>query len=84
MNVHHEMANAATGAELDLGVSTPHAREAVNTIDYDFISLASDALDGDGVAAEPRDESILLPRPGGAARDDRQHDDRKRAKNSEV
>jgi hypothetical protein len=70
MDVHREVADGAPGAQLDLGMPPPHAREAIYTVDDDCVSVASDAFNGNGVVAEARDETIPLFRLGGAAGDD--------------
>src|SRR5512141_1321490 len=70
MDIHHEVADRASGTELDLGVPPAHAREAIDAVDDDRVSSARDTLDGDGVVTEARDETIPLFRPGGAAGDD--------------
>jgi hypothetical protein len=67
MDVHHEVPNGAPGAELDLGVAPAHARESIHTVDDDLVSGASDALHGNRVVAEARDETIPLFRPGRSA-----------------
>src|SRR5689334_18946113 len=67
MNVHHEVTNRAARAKLDLGVAATHAREAVDTVNDHFISMASYALDGDRVVTKSRDEAVLLRRRGGPA-----------------
>jgi hypothetical protein len=72
MDVHHQVADGASGAELDLGVPPAHAREAIDTVDDDLVSPARYALDGDRVATQARDETIPLFRLGGAACDGRQ------------
>jgi hypothetical protein len=69
MDVHHELADDASWAELDLGMPPAHAREAIHTIDDDRVSAASYALHGDRVATEARDETISLFRLGRAACD---------------
>jgi hypothetical protein len=69
MDVHHEVADGASRAELDLGMSPAHAREAIHTVDDDLVSVASYALHGDRVATEARDETIPLFRLGRAACD---------------
>jgi hypothetical protein len=69
MDVHHEVVDGASGAELDLGMSPANAREAIHTIDDDRVSAASYALHGDRVATEARDEPIQLLWRGGAACD---------------
>jgi hypothetical protein len=67
MDVHHEVADGAPWAELDLGVPPAHAREAIHTVDDDLVSAASDTLHGNRVVTEARDETIPLFWAGGAA-----------------
>jgi hypothetical protein len=69
MDVHHQMADGASVAELDLSVPAAHARETIDTIDDDLVSAASYALDGDGIVPEASDETISLFGRGRSARD---------------
>jgi hypothetical protein len=78
MDVHHEVVDGASGAELDLGMSPAHAREAIHTIDDDRVSAASYALHGDRIATEPRDETIPVFRLARAACDGCQCGEEKR------
>jgi hypothetical protein len=67
MDVHHEVTDGASGAELDLGMAPAHTREAIDAVDDDLFSATSYALDGDRVATESHDETIPLFRLGRAA-----------------
>jgi hypothetical protein len=60
MDVHHEVADGAAGTELDLGVPAAHARESIDAVNDDFVSVTSYALDGDGVIPEAGDETVPL------------------------
>jgi hypothetical protein len=70
MDVHHEMTDRTSGAELDLGMPPAHAREAIDTVDDDSVSAAGDALHGDRVLTEESDETVPLFRLGWAARNE--------------
>jgi hypothetical protein len=72
MDVHHEAADGASGSELDFGMAPAHAWEAIHAVDDDLVSAASDALHGNRIATESRDEAIPLFRLAGPARDDSQ------------
>jgi hypothetical protein len=78
MDVHHEVADAASGAELDLGVPPSHAGEAIHPVDDGRVPSASDALHRDRVVTEARDEPIPLFRSGGAACDSCQRGEEER------
>jgi hypothetical protein len=69
MDVHHEVADGAPGTKLDLGVPPAHARKAIETVDDDFISATSNALNRDRVATEARDETVPLLWLGAACDD---------------
>jgi hypothetical protein len=64
MDVHHEVADGAARSELDLGVTAPYAREAIDAVDDDFVSATGYALDGNRVAAESGEEAVLSPGSG--------------------
>ena len=72
VNLHDEMPDAAVGAELDLGVPHAHARKPVDLIACLRVAAARDALDGEGVVAEARDEPVAFSGPGGAAGEEQQ------------
>jgi len=84
MDVHHEMPDVAGRAELDLGVPAAHAREAVDTVDDDLLSLARYALDRNSVVTEARDEAVLLLRTRGMAADGCESDEHDVSKSGEV
>jgi len=84
VNVHHQMPDGASGPELDLSVPATNSRKSIDSVDDDFISLASYALDGDGVVPESGEETVLLLRTTGTACDGHQQDHGESAETSEV
>jgi hypothetical protein len=69
MDIHRQVADGTSGAELDLGVPPANARKAVDTVNDDRVSAAGYALNGDRVATQARHEAISLFGPGRPACD---------------
>ena len=59
-DVHLEMRDGAVVGQANRGVPTTDAREAVDFVAHDLVAAARDALDGDGIVAEEREEAVLL------------------------
>jgi hypothetical protein len=75
VDVHHQMADGVSIAELDLGMPSAHAGETIDTVDNDGVTTAAHALYRDGVTAEARNEPIPLFRLGRAAGDGREREE---------
>jgi len=69
MDIHHQVSDGASGTELDLGVPSTHAREAIDTVHDDRVSATRYALHRNRVSAEPGDETVPLLGLGGPAGD---------------
>jgi hypothetical protein len=65
MDIHDEMLDAPVIAQRDHGVSLSHAREAIDAVYLNVGPTSRHTFDGDGIAAESCDETVLFGRGGG-------------------